>query len=134
MKNQGFSPAMLVGKLSKLKTIKRDLSEDNLEQRKEDYYKVTDTTERREDVDFFVTVKNLCKSYDIGWISKRPKKTKDIETQEYDEQKKVVNDYISEINVFLEECKILFEYIWNFILFIAPVGIFLLCVLSVKFQ
>lgn len=128
--NYSVRIARIEDALNKLKTIKRDLNEDSLEQKKEEYNKVADTTERRDDVDFFITVKNLCKSYDIGWISKKPKETKDIEAQEYDEQQKVVNDYISEINVLLEECKIVSEYFWYFILFTAPIGIFLFCILS----
>lgn len=115
--------------LNKLKTIKRELREDSIEECKKKYYAVTDATERREDMDFFVTVKHLCKEYNISWITKKSKQRGKV-IQEIDEQEKVVNDYISEINVFLEESKIIFEYVWYFVLFAVPVVVFGICILS----
>ena len=48
--------------LNKIKTIKRELNEESIECCKEKYYAVTDATERRDDMDFFITVVNLCKA------------------------------------------------------------------------
>lgn len=113
--------------LNQIKTLKRNLKEENIEECKVKYYAVTDTTERREDVDFFVTVKHLCNEYNINWFTK---KSKSKESENKDEQEAVVNNYISEINVFLEECKIIFEFIWYGILFLTPVMIFIICILT----
>ncbi len=52
--------------LNQLKTIKRSLSEENLDECISKYNKVADSTERREDVDFFITVKHLCKEFKIN--------------------------------------------------------------------
>lgn len=110
--------------LNKLKTIKREVNDENIDTYKEKYYAITDTTERREDVDFFVTVKHLCKEYNINVITK---KSKDKDHIGLDEQEKVVNDYVSEINIYLEESKIIFEYLWYGLLFFTPMLIFALC-------
>lgn len=118
--------------LNKLKTIKRDLANDNLQECIKKYNKITDTTERREDVDFFVTVKHLCKEFGINWLTKQHKKKiskpkGEEELEEYNNQEKVVNNYISEINVVVEEGKIIFESLWEFVLFVVPIIIFILC-------
>lgn len=121
--------------LNKLKTIKRKLEEDNLQACIDEYNKVTDSTERRDDVDFFVTVKHLCREFNINWITKKHKSKDDkpkieSELEEYANQEKVVNNYISEINVFVEEGKILFESIWAGVIFVVPIIIFILCVVT----
>lgn len=113
--------------LNKLKTIKREINNENIDTYKEKYYAITDTTERREDVDFFVTVKHLCKEYNMSVLTK---KIKDKNHIGFDEQEKVVNDYVSEINIYLEESKIIFEYIWYGVLFFTPMLIFALCFIA----
>lgn len=62
--------------LNSLKTIKRRLSDKNLNECIKKYNKVADSTERREDVDFFITVKHLCKEFKINWFTKKRKKEK----------------------------------------------------------
>ena len=62
--------------LNKIKTIKRELNEESIETCKKNYNAVTDATERRDDMDFFITVENLCKAYDISIFAK-PKKNRD---------------------------------------------------------
>lgn len=121
--------------LNKLKTIKRKLEDDNLQDCIDEYNKVTDSTECRDDVDFFVTVKHLCKEFNINWITKKHKGKEnkfqiESELEEYANQEKVVNNYISEINVFVEEGKILFENIWAGVIFVIPIIIFILCVVT----
>ncbi len=122
---------------NKLKTIKRKLDDKNLKKCIDKYNKITDCTERREDVDFFITVKHLCKEFGINWLTKKHKylnnksEEEDLEVpEEYRHQEKVVNNYISEINVFVEEGKILFECIWQIILFVIPIIIFILCIVT----
>lgn len=119
--------------LNSLKTIKRRLSDENLNECIKKYNKVADSTERREDVDFFITVKHLCKEFNINWFTKKRKDKvdwgqHDENEEEHKNQEKVVNDYISEINVCVEEGKIVLEYIWDTVLFLIPITIFALCV------
>lgn len=119
--------------LNSLKTIKRKLEDENLDDCVEQYNSITDNAERREDVDFFRTVKHLCKEYQICWLTKKhkPKKKDQPEPLSDDdkEQEKAVNNYISEINVWAEEVKIIFENVWILILFLVPAIIFTLCVI-----
>lgn len=53
-----------------IKTIKRSLSTENLDQQKEKYNTIVDRTEMRKDVDFFNTVKSICKRNNIRWYLK----------------------------------------------------------------
>lgn len=118
--------------LNSIKTLKRELDENNIEEKKEKYYAVTDMTECREDVDFFITIKHMCKEYDINWITKKHKseRKKQEEKSEDNEEdtEKTIKNYLSEINIILEESKIIAEYIWYIVLFIAPIIIFLVCI------
>nr|DAM39152.1 MAG TPA: SMODS and SLOG-associating 2TM effector domain family 5 [Caudoviricetes sp.] len=116
--------------LNKIKTIKRELNEESIETCKKNYNAVTDATERRDDMDFFITVENLCKAYDISIFAK-PKKNRDDNSEIEDRSgEKMVYDYLSEINVFAAKTKILLEYAAYILLFAMPVGIFILCVFT----
>lgn len=119
--------------LNGLKTIKRKLEEEKLSDCVEQYNNITDNTERREDVDFFRTVKHLCKEYHICWLTKKRIDKDKVQLEhlgdEDREQEKAVNNYISEINVWVEEAKIVFENVWIAILFLVPAVIFVVCVL-----
>lgn len=119
--------------LNSLKTIKRKLEDEKLSDCVEQYNSITDNVERREDVDFFRTVKHLCKEYHICWLTKKSKNTKKNQAEPLSdddkEQERVVNNYISEINVWAEEAKIIFENAWIAILFLVPFIIFALCVI-----
>lgn len=120
--------------LNKLKTIKRELSDDNLQDCIDKYNKLTDGIERRQDVDFYITVKHLCKEYEISLLTKKRKKNstkkESIAEDEYNNQETVVKNYISEINVVVEQGKILFTYIWTIILVLVPIIIFVICILA----
>ena len=77
----------------------------------------------------------MCKEFKINWFTKKRKKgeegwQQDEDAEEYRNQEKVVNDYISEINVLIEEGKIVFEFIWEAILFLIPILVFILCIIS----
>lgn len=123
--------------LNKLKTVKRSLEDRELEECVREYNEITDNTERRDDVDFFITVKHLCNEYDIDWLTKKRKKRMNKQSKrkndEYKKQEEVVNNYISEINVWAEEGKIISEFIWNTILFAVPLVIFFVCIVFSDF-
>lgn len=123
--------------LNQLKSIKREISDETLEHCNVKYNNIVDRTERRSDTDFFITVKHLCREYDINWLTKRHnKKVAELivqdEIDEYQKQEKVVNGYISEINVFVEEGKIVLEVLWEIILLLIPVALFAICLFSKK--
>ncbi len=140
IKNANYSTriANVLNSLNQLKSIKREVDDETIDQCHQKYNEVVDKTEQRNDVDFFITVKNLCKSFDINWFTKKHKRsaTKKISTadqeelEEYERQEKIVKGYISEINVVVEQGKIVFEFIWYIFLFIIPIILFLLCILA----
>lgn len=122
--------------LNEIKTLKRELDESNLDESVEKYYKITDKTERREDVDFFITVKHLCKEYNINWKTNKRKPNEDNnetknmneqEKKEYKEQEDAVNNYLSEINPFIQQIKIIIDFVWNMALLFIPVILFAIC-------
>lgn len=141
IKNANYSTRIsdIMDSLNKLKAIKREVNEDSLEICNKKYNEIVDKTERRDDVDFFITVKNLCKSFEINWFTKKHiKKAKDKivdydEREEYERQEKVVKGYISEINVIAAQGKIVFEIVWYIILFVIPILLFVLCILAKKY-
>ncbi|WP_096635835.1 SLATT domain-containing protein [Clostridium cochlearium] len=126
--------------LNDIKDIKRKLNEESLEECIEKYNKITSQTERREDVDFFITVKNLCKKHNINWFTKREKKNKIYSikeelscNEEINKKNKreieAINNYLCEINVIHEEIKLILEYFWYLILILIPFIIFFSCIL-----
>lgn len=126
--------------LNDIKDIKRKLNDESLGKCIEEYNKITFQTERREDLDFFITVKNLCKKHNINWFTKRKKKNKIYSIEEEiscdeeinkknKEEIKATNNYLCEINVIHEEIKLILEYLWYFILILIPFIIFFACIL-----
>lgn len=112
--------------LNELKKIKRELNDKNLDKYIEIYNQITDKTERRDDRDFFNTVKNLAKLYNISIFSKKPKGNfENINANGI----KVVNGYLAEINIYNEICKAVLEYSWYVFLFIIPIIVLILCVI-----
>jgi len=138
IKNANYSTRIssIMDSLNKLKSIKREVDDDSLEACNKKYNEIVDKTERRDDVDFFISVKNLCKSYEINWFTKKHKRSAKkqavniVDKEEYDRQEKIVKGYVSEINVIAQQSKILFEYIWYVILFIIPIVLMVICVLA----
>lgn len=136
IKNANYSTRIdaIMDSLNKLKSIKRRIDDDNVEKCNEEYNDIVDKTERRDDVDFFITVKHLCKEFDINWLTKKHKigkrKSEMERDDEYERQEQVVNDYLSEINVIAEQGKIAFEAVWNIILFVIPIVLFIICIMA----
>lgn len=138
IKNANYSTRIdaIMISLNKLKSIKRRIDDENVEECNEEYNDIVDKTERRNDVDFFITVKHLCKEFNINWLTKKHRRSKRKESaereknDEYVKQEKIVNDYLSEINVIAEQGKIIFEMLWNVILFTIPFVLFIICILA----
>lgn len=141
IKNANYSTRItdIMDSLNRLKSIKREITDECLEDCNKRYNEIVDKTERRDDVDFFVTVKHLCKAFEINWFTKKHKKSSTKPTweleekEEYENQEKIIKGYISEINVIIEQGKIIFELVWYVILFIVPIALFVLCILAQKY-
>lgn len=117
--------------MNKIKNLKRNLKDSNFDEFKKSYNDITDKTERRDDRDFFITVKGLAKLYGINWFTKR-KKCDGKKYKDDCDGEKVVHDYLAEINVLTEVCKIIFEYLWYIILFCIPIVVFIVCIIAGK--
>ena len=57
----------IIKAINKLKTIKREITNENIKEFKKKYYKITDGIEMRSDCDFFCTIKASCKKRNIPW-------------------------------------------------------------------
>lgn len=116
--------------LNSVKTLKRSLTDDNFVDVKQDYEKLMEKAEYRDDVDFFRTVKQKCNELEIKWY----KYKHDIEkmergciwTEKKEEYKKL-NNYLSGIFPLVQQCKIIFEFIWYALVLAIPVALFFIC-------
>ena len=115
--------ANIENSLNQIKNIKRELHDGNLKKNINKYIEITDKTERRDDVDFYITVKELERKY------KKSEKNTEEENNKIYEQKKVVDDYLSEINTIYQIFKILLEFSWDLILFLIPIAVFFACII-----
>ncbi len=110
-----------------VKREKRSLQLGNttVEEAREKYDRIIESTEYREDIDFFVTVKLLCKKYEVCWW--RIPHVSSIEGNT--DQKRVVN-YLHELNPYFLQCRIVFEFLGYVALIAVPIVIFVLCILA----
>ena len=116
--------------LNQIKNLKRNIKDESIESTIEQYNAITDKTEKRSDVDFFLTLRQLGKGHDIN-ISLCGKVkyngfNKSI-SEDIEEQVKVMKGYLAEIFVPKEWIQIVSEYLWYTILFIIPILIVVLC-------
>ena len=121
--------------LNKMKSLKRELGKNNtLDQVKDEYESTVNSIEVREDIDFYLTVVQLCKQYGIS-----PWTGKDLAENNFTpkEDEKYIKAMKSEIRGYLTEIAPkkhfflhLFLDIWHVILYLIPVIVFLLCIMS----
>lgn len=115
--------------VNSVKNIKRGLTDQNLEQKKMEYHNITIVTEYSSDVDFFQTIKKKCKEYDIRWYAyKKDIKEKRTELNKYEMDK--LNNYLSEILPFVQQTKIICDYLLTGFVVLMPITIFVLCFLK----
>ena len=123
--------------LNKMKSLKRDLGKNgNFEQVKQEYDSTVNSIEVREDVDFYLSVIQMCKQYGISPWTGKDKKNNYIpeENDEYIKAiKREIRGYLTEIAPIKQRFLSLFLDIWHVILYLIPLIVFLLCILS-KFK
>ena len=118
---------ILENSLNELKNLKRELDQADLQECVCKYNNMTDKTERREDIDFFNTVRSLAKLYDVSILTKKVKKvSKDNDKEKVD----VVLGYLSEISVLIAITKIVIEYLWYIIVIFIPIIMFVICIMA----
>ena len=118
---------ILENSLNELKNLKRELDQADLQECVCKYNNMTDKTERREDIDFFNTVRSLAKLYDVSILKKKVKK---VYTDNDKEKVDVVLGYLSEISVLMAITKIVIEYLWYIIVIFIPIIMFVICIMA----
>lgn len=107
--------------INNLKTIKRTLGDDQ-EPVPQDfidkYNRLMDKAERREDIDFFRTLKQQCKERNIKWWS--PQDYRGVNHSE-------LRNHLSEVDKINCQLKIFVDYLIDFLLLGSPIAILLIC-------
>lgn len=89
---------------------------------KEEYDSLANSVEVRDDLDFYYTIRSLCKKYNTSaFNSKKRKETKNNLAEEQLEQFKELEGYIAENNPLMQCMHIVSLKIWHGILYCAPV-------------
>lgn len=120
--------------LNEMKSLKRRLgTEKEIDKVCKAYEKVVNSIEVRDDIDFYHTVQHLCKEYGIrcsdGKDVKNPPQVKDNLRGDVDTIKSEIRGYISELTPKYQRLYILVFKTWHTILYIAPIVIFILCII-----
>lgn len=115
--------------LNAIKALKRELTDSNIETKNAEYNKIIDTMEYRAEVDFFNTLKQRCKEYDIRWYryKKDIKEKKSRVSKEQEEKLNKLNNYLSEDYPFIQQLKIIFDGVLCGVIVIMPILIFMSC-------
>ncbi|MBF8983268.1 SLATT domain-containing protein [Lutibacter sp. B2] len=116
--------------INQLKTLKREISHGNLEEFKKNYIKIVDKQELRLDIDFFNTVKQLCRQKDIIWWLPLLMIKTESNNEEEDLEKIRIKKYLSEIDRYSLQLRIIMNFILDLLLILIPVIILLLCILA----
>ncbi len=114
--------------INQIKTIKRELTDDNIDQVKKEYNNIVDSVEFRGDIDFFRTVKCQCKELGIKWYQK-PAKIDTLATSGDEERISKVKNYLSEISPITLQIQIISKILFSILLFVFPLIVVALCIM-----
>lgn len=118
--------------LNAIKVLKRELTDENLSDKKSEYNEVIDRMEYRAEVDFFNTLKQRCKEYSIRWYCYKndiiEAKRCTLEKERIRQLDKL-NNYLSENNPFLQQIKVVCINILYGVIVLMPILIFIICFL-----
>lgn len=109
--------------LNEVKAKKREINDDNVEEKRMEYEKIMSKAEYRSEIDFFHTLKQKCKKNDIRWFLYK----KDLENMDDREEAYKLKEYLSENFPYMQQIKISLLYIWDGIIVIVPVALFVMC-------
>lgn len=108
--------------LNEVKAKKREITDSNVQEKREEYDKIMLKAEYRSELDFFKTLKQNCREKDVRWYCYK----KDLANRTDDELIKL-NNYLSENFPLTQQLKIILLYFFDFIIIIAPVVLFAIC-------
>ncbi|WP_300412734.1 hypothetical protein [uncultured Oscillibacter sp.] len=118
-----------------MKTLKRELgTEKKLSDIKKEYDEVVNKIEARDDADFFFTIAHLCKQYNLNLFSGKEKRDRNgtlplppSDRGDIEVVKSEIRGYISEVHPYTTWIGIVLLHVWHFLLYLAPVLIFIFC-------
>lgn len=103
-----------------------------LESLKKEYDELVSSTEIRDDLDFYYTIRHLCKQHGLHLYTGKPQM--DASVTEKDPAIKELRGYISENNPGIQQLHVIFLGLCHFLLYIAPVVIFVLGIIIKYFS
>lgn len=114
--------------LNKIKTKKRELTDDNVKEKREEYEAIMDNAEYRSEIDFFRTIKQRCREKGVRWYRyKYDLNKKDLKID--DEESERLNNYLSENFPLTQQMKIILLYLWDAVILMTPFFLFVLCII-----
>lgn len=99
---------------------------------KKEYDDLVNSTEIRDDIDFYYTIQHLCKQHHIGIFTRKYKGSAQDERQE--DIIREIKGYISENMPLRQNFHIWIKMIWHFSLYILPVVILILSIVFKHFS
>lgn len=108
--------------LNEIKAKKREISDNNVDEKRKEYDKIMLKAEYRSELDFFRTIKQKCREKGVKWYCYKKKLAGDE-----DEELRKLNNYLSENFPLNQQLKILLLYLFDAIIILAPVVLFVLC-------
>ena len=109
--------------LNEVKAKKRELTEDNVAEKRKEYEVIMSKAEYRSEIDFFRTLKQKCKKNDVCWLRYK----KGLEKMEDRDEADKLKEYLSENFPLTQQLKIFLQYMGEGIIVIIPIFIFILC-------
>lgn len=109
--------------LNEVKEKKRELTDDNVAEKRKEYENIMSKAEYRSEIDFFRTLKQKCKKNDVCWLYYK----KSLEKIEDRDEADKLKDYLSENFPLTQQLKIILQYIGKGVIVIIPICIFILC-------
>lgn len=114
--------------LNDVKAKKRDLTEENVDEKRKEYDEIMSKAEYRTDIDFFRTLKQKCKQNDICWFFSKSGINK-LKKEDEDEAKKL-KGYLSENFPLTQQIAIVLQYLWGMVIVAIPVTLFIICFIA----
>lgn len=108
--------------LNEVKAKKREITDDNASEKRKEYDNIMLKAEYRSDLDFFRTIKQQCRENNVRWYWYK----EDLKKCTFNDANKL-NNYLSENFPLTQQMKIILSYLWDLMIIIAPVVLFILC-------
>lgn len=109
--------------LNAVKAKKREINDDNVNRIRLEYEEIMSKAEYRSEVDFFCTLKQMCKKNEVRWYMYKV----DLKTMDNKEDADKLKEYLSENFPWTQQLKLFFQYIWRGCIILVPIILFTIC-------